>query len=1494
MTCGREPSVSIIVTAYNYGHFLASCLESVRSQTLPPDELIVVDDGSEDATSEILAQEKDVKFIAQSNKGQAAAFNAGYAATTSDIVIFLDADDRLKPDALEILKKIWSDDISVLSFGLEMVDRDGLAVGKYDMRMPSVDLLPRLVQDIVMPFMPTSGNAFSRQAIDFAFPLPEPRWKICADALLIRAAVLAGPAKHTPHVLAEYRVHRHNNWFQEVATKDWRLQRGHLDVAQVGLDLVDLSERKTGPDLSNTMRLLLLFATLKAGAKAAELGEGTRTLRPFLNGVLKRWSPIHGLRPFIALCTLWLFLPLSGRMRSWLIDRPSRPDFANKLAKYFVRAAISQNFNNELSPRAPFNRSLSFSTQNNRPLDALFTSAAWSRHYNSAFFELCEDRGEIVFRRPKASAVDLLLTMEPTSNDAVGVELRQNGSTITRFELNAYGCVPVHLRAIEPFAPQEETIEICVTSRNRGLRRFRNWAKPSSRLKVHSVGLREIRSELVGAAIPVGRGIDVSTIRTSLVAEDGPADVLFVAAPEIEGDYALMIRFGSRQATGWFSVSVFGVIVFQGNILPEQTVLADFSGVPFEVRDRFELTTTFQANGREAEDELDIVELGWTRGNLAPENSIQSLIPGRWMGPNFRTEEQKLLAHGWALSTDTQPTMFESNALLRFSLGPYRSKDTFKLKVDLAPLGDIPADQAPAVILSMSGRRRAAVRLGGRHILEVNFSGNDVGMNGICELGVHVGDVTETNGFAPHGGVTLFGLCLESGDLLRTLTQIEHEPPPHFLKLAEVARSKQIESADREALMLEINGLATRALTDFLEPATLERLSELGRRDPVQSVLTLPASNSPEWLRWFAVSMLNGPLCVSAPEMKLSNLPWIDETFHGPVGRWIGATPEKLPTEMTPEILGYWQAERLREIRDLLAVADHNSSQFKIASHALKAMDIGATSTFAGPAFVRAIELFSLRDGVPTGRPPTTCHGGTGILVSSTKDLHKGGRLAQLADALSTDNPVTILAGEGNAIDAPSAILLEGQTKDSAVRYILGLGLDTLYVVAPLTKFNIVTALSAERLAHRQIALGPVPPFSNLDAIARGAWFDVDETVLPGLGFFPATPAAEHELILARARALSEDSGLHIHVAASEGLSKKEFLVSALEEKIAGATVSSEILGCSASNANSGQLAADLVLSIGGTAEETVAKVLELGVPGIAYTLDAAEQKRLSRCLSELGLSNAFAQSAEDAVSQIVELAQNEKTRAAASRAFANAMVKVSDSNGALFEWCVNQSRPAPEAPRYLFHHLVKTGGTSLKLLFHDWFDVTEDYRTPWKPEIGAPVDLMTCQPNHMIVGHFATDGFPLADRYPSLANNPNWRRISFVRDPYELALSWYNFERLVRPSYDPEFTPLPIDEFFETYTGRYLTHFECSADDWKEVIDAYWFIGTLERMDACVDYLAAKLDRPRIDVVRHNVTQEKEHPSPRAVAIFAERMALEFEIYRYIDAQLSERLAET
>ncbi len=120
-------SVSVIIPSYNYGRFIAEAIGSALGQSLAPQEIIVVDDGSADDTAEVVAEFGDaVRYIRQENAGVCVARNSGVAESSGELIAFLDADDIWEPTKLEKQAALFERDgrIGLVHCGMREFDSD--------------------------------------------------------------------------------------------------------------------------------------------------------------------------------------------------------------------------------------------------------------------------------------------------------------------------------------------------------------------------------------------------------------------------------------------------------------------------------------------------------------------------------------------------------------------------------------------------------------------------------------------------------------------------------------------------------------------------------------------------------------------------------------------------------------------------------------------------------------------------------------------------------------------------------------------------------------------------------------------------------------------------------------------------------------------------------------------------------------------------------------------------------------------------------------------------------------------------------------------------------------------------------------------------------------------------------------------------------------------------------------------------------------------------
>ena len=210
------PLVSIVIDNFNYARFLGDAIDSSLAQTYSPVEIIVVDDGSTDnSREEISSYGNRVSAIFKKNGGHASAFNAGFAASRGEIVIFLDADDVLLPDAVAETVKTWRPGVSKVQWVLASVDANLSPLGTtvpYDpAAMLSGDLRQTVIERARYITPPTSGNAFARTLLEQLMPLSEAFWHQSAEMPLCLLAPFFGDVLSIPKVLGLYRVHGQNH-----------------------------------------------------------------------------------------------------------------------------------------------------------------------------------------------------------------------------------------------------------------------------------------------------------------------------------------------------------------------------------------------------------------------------------------------------------------------------------------------------------------------------------------------------------------------------------------------------------------------------------------------------------------------------------------------------------------------------------------------------------------------------------------------------------------------------------------------------------------------------------------------------------------------------------------------------------------------------------------------------------------------------------------------------------------------------------------------------------------------------------------------------------------------------------------------------------------------------------------------------------------------------------------------------------------------------------
>jgi glycosyltransferase involved in cell wall biosynthesis len=216
----------VVIPAFDVARYVGEAIDSVLGQTPPPDELVVVDDGSADATAEVIASYGErLTAIRQPHLGNAAAVNRGIGATSGEYVAFLDADD------------VWAP--GKLALQLEILERDPEADAVFGLvqQFLSPDADPSLAGQVVIPASPQPGVSktamlIRRSALERVGGLDETRRNGDFTDWYLRALEQDLTSRVPEVVVARRRIHGSNLGIRE-RDRQWPET---LDVLKASLD----------------------------------------------------------------------------------------------------------------------------------------------------------------------------------------------------------------------------------------------------------------------------------------------------------------------------------------------------------------------------------------------------------------------------------------------------------------------------------------------------------------------------------------------------------------------------------------------------------------------------------------------------------------------------------------------------------------------------------------------------------------------------------------------------------------------------------------------------------------------------------------------------------------------------------------------------------------------------------------------------------------------------------------------------------------------------------------------------------------------------------------------------------------------------------------------------------------------------------------------------------------------------------------------------------
>ena len=347
MTQETPPKLSVVITNYNYADYVGTAIESVLSQDANI-ELVVVDDCSKDNSREIIKSYGDrvIPVLQEVNQGHGGGFNAGYARTTGDLVMFLDADDFLLPGAAETILSNFDPAVGMYLYRMNYADAVGNLGGLYpplEVPLADGDVSAQLRESGHYSSTITSGLVYTRAALEQVMPMDSATFRRGGDGYLTATVPLHVAVKGFDQSISAYRLHQsQHSQFAKAYAKRARWRIGHQQAcfacireqsAQLGLSVADdLGERDIGHLQERLVSLLFEpdQHPVKEDTRAGLLDKLRRANRERYGAkALPRnaWWLLIGMLPS----------GLARTVLSWKIDVAARPVWMNSLGRTLRR-----------------------------------------------------------------------------------------------------------------------------------------------------------------------------------------------------------------------------------------------------------------------------------------------------------------------------------------------------------------------------------------------------------------------------------------------------------------------------------------------------------------------------------------------------------------------------------------------------------------------------------------------------------------------------------------------------------------------------------------------------------------------------------------------------------------------------------------------------------------------------------------------------------------------------------------------------------------------------------------------------------------------------------------------------------------------------------------------------------------------------------------------------------------------------------------------------
>ncbi|HRH45599.1 MAG TPA: glycosyltransferase [Pyrinomonadaceae bacterium] len=199
--------VSIVIPCYNQAHFLGEAIESILNQTYQNFEIIVVNDGSTDNTSQVAKSFPKVEIIEQDNAGLAQSRNNGLERSNGEFIVFLDSDDKLFPNALEIGVKYLNNrpECAFVSGLCERISQEGNPLTTIQPIIDESDYYEALLRT---NYIWAPSNPMYRRSIFEKISGYNTELSPAADYEIYLRIARQFPIYHHAHLITEYRQHQ--------------------------------------------------------------------------------------------------------------------------------------------------------------------------------------------------------------------------------------------------------------------------------------------------------------------------------------------------------------------------------------------------------------------------------------------------------------------------------------------------------------------------------------------------------------------------------------------------------------------------------------------------------------------------------------------------------------------------------------------------------------------------------------------------------------------------------------------------------------------------------------------------------------------------------------------------------------------------------------------------------------------------------------------------------------------------------------------------------------------------------------------------------------------------------------------------------------------------------------------------------------------------------------------------------------------------------------